>query len=138
MRTLTTAAALAAVCFSTVAVAQAQDRSSAYNGTMTQSVATSQAGYSRPPPCQYQRPISMQLSGSNVVVSYKDWEGSLIHFRGTVDPAGAVLAWHTNGDGTKAALSGQFGPAGFTGHLQRDRWLCIYDVTMAPAPVPVR
>jgi hypothetical protein len=42
--------------------------------------------------------------------------------------------WHANGNGSKAAMSGQISPTGFTGHLQRDNWLCIYDVTMQPVP----
>jgi hypothetical protein len=113
--------------------------SGSFVGSMTQSVATSQAGYSGPPPCQYQRPVSMQIDDGSVVAAYKDWGGNTIHFRGTVDDTGTVLAWHTNGNGTQSAMNGQITPTGFTGHLQRDNWLCIYDMTMQPAPAaPVR
>lgn len=84
------------------------------------------------PACVYLRAVNMQVTQGSVVVWYKDWGGNTIHYKGRIDAAGNVQAWHTNGDGTRSVLTGQFGGAGFTGQMERDRQLCPYKLTLTP------
>jgi len=113
--------------------AQQPSRDGFYAGSMAQA-ATPLPNAVSPPACVYLRSVKMKVDHGGVTFWYTDWEGNTIHYRGKVDGAGNVLAWHTNGDGSKSALTGQFGDAGFTGHMERDQQLCPYDLTLTPAP----
>jgi hypothetical protein len=108
-------------------------RDGTYTGSMTQA-AQNLPNAESVPACVYLRAVNMKVAGGLVTVWYTDWQGNIIHYRGKLDGAGNVLAWHTNGDGTKSVLTGQFGAGGFTGHMERDRQLCPYDLALAPAP----
>ena len=101
----------------------------AYLGMMTQMTTPTMAGNVEPA-CVYRRPVNMTVVSGDVTISYLDWGQSTIHYRGTVDPTGAVTAWHTNGDGSRSILTGQLGATGFTGYMDRDRQLCPYEVSM--------
>jgi len=83
------------------------------------------------PACVDSRPVSMQIAKGIVTVSYADWGRNTIHYRGKVDAAGGVQAWHTNGDGTRSILTGRIQQATFTGDLDRDRGNCPYSVVMS-------
>jgi len=104
-----------------------------YAGSMVQE-ATPQSPEQSPPACVYLRAVSMKVERGNVTVWYADWGGNTIHYRGKVDAAGNVQAWHTNGDGSKSILTGQFSGGAFIGQMERDRQLCPYKLTLAPAP----
>jgi hypothetical protein len=103
-----------------------------YAGTMTQLVTGGMLGYSAAP-CEYSRPVKMTIEGANVGISYLYWGKNAIHYRGALNLAGGVVAWHTNGDGSRSILTGQIGAAGFDGYMERDHQACSYKVTMQPA-----
>jgi hypothetical protein len=83
------------------------------------------------PACVDTRPVSMEIAQGVVTVSYADWQNNMIHYRGQVDGAGNVQAWHTNGDGSRSILTGRIDGATFTGDLDRDLGRCPYSVTMS-------
>jgi hypothetical protein len=83
------------------------------------------------PACVESRPVSMQIVHGIVTVSYPDWGRNTIHYRGRVDAAGDIQAWHTNGDATRSILTGSIQQAMFTGDLDRDRHRCPYSVVMS-------
>ena len=102
----------------------------AYAGSMAQSVG--HLGAHSNPNCVFSRPVSMRIERGDVTISYTDWGGHKIDYRGKVDPAGKINAWHTNGDGSSSITSGQIGGNGFTGHLLEPEG-CAYALTM-PTP----
>jgi hypothetical protein len=102
----------------------------AYAGSMAQRVG--HLGAHSNPSCVSSRPVSMRIERSDVTISYTDWGGHKIDYRGKVDPTGKINAWHTNGDGSSSVLSGRIGGDGFTGHLLEAEG-CAYALTM-PAP----
>lgn len=105
-----------------------------YNGTYAGSMANSvgHLGAHSNPNCVSSRPVSMRIERGEVVISYTDWGGHNINYRGNVDATGKINAWHTNGDGSSSILSGRIGGDGFTGHLLEPEG-CSYALTM-PAP----
>ena len=58
-----------------------------YAGSMTQSVGSHLAGHSTAN-CVSRRPAIMRIEHGDVTVSYTDWAGHSIDYRGTVDPTG--------------------------------------------------
>jgi len=116
------------------AAANAQQPSAGYDGSYAGSMRLSaepmspDASY---PACVESRPVSMQVAHGGVTVSYLDWGRNMIHYRGRVDAAGGVQAWHTNGDGTRSILTGSIQQAIFTGDLDRDQRRCPYSVVMS-------
>jgi hypothetical protein len=83
------------------------------------------------PACAESRPVSMQIANGTVTVAYADWGRNTIHFRGRVDAAGGIQAWHTNGDGSRSILTGRIQQATFTGDLDRDQGNCPYSLVMS-------
>ena len=102
----------------------------AYAGSMAHSVG--HLGAHSNPNCVFSRPVSMRIERGDVMISYTDWGGHKIDYRGKVDATGNINAWHTNGDGSSSILSGRIGGDGFTGHLLEPEG-CGYALTM-PAP----
>jgi len=47
----------------------------------------------------------MRIERGDVAISYTDWGGHKIDYRGKVDPTGKINAWHTNGDGSSSIRS---------------------------------
>jgi len=86
--------------------------------------------YGRNHPCVVHRPVSLTIEGNKVMLSYVNWGGSVIHYRGEVDPSGGINAWHTNGDGSRSILTGGIGSTGFAGYMARDEGRCNYKVTI--------
>jgi hypothetical protein len=109
-----------------------------YAGSMTE-VAAGLGGHATTA-CVSRTPVSMGIEGDNVTISYTDWNGRTIQYRGKVDPTGGVKARDTNDDGSGSTLRGQIGNNGFTGNLERN--YCHYALTMpaevAAAGSPVR
>jgi hypothetical protein len=90
--------------------------------------------------CVNRTPVSMRIDRDNVTISYSDWNGRAIEYRGKIDPAGRINALDTNDNGSGSVLAGEIGDNGFTGHLERN--FCHYTLTMsaeaAAAAAPVR
>jgi hypothetical protein len=102
-----------------------------YAGSMTQSAGSHLAGHGTAN-CVFARQALMRIEGGDVTVSYTDWAGHKIDYRGTVDPTGRINAWHANGDGSNSILAGRLGSDGFTGYLDEEN--CDYALAMlAPA-----
>ena len=74
----------------------------------------------------------MRIERGDVMISYTDWRGHKLDYRGKVDPTGKINAWHTKCDGNSYILSGRIEGDGFTGYLL-DAENCGYALTM-PAP----
>jgi hypothetical protein len=114
-------------------------RDGSYAGSMTE-VAGPLGGRTNEGACVNRRPVSMRIDRDNVTISYSEWNGRAIEYRGKIDPSGRVNAQDTNNDGSGSVLSGQIGDNGFTGHLARN--YCHYTLTMSAEAVsagaPVR
>jgi hypothetical protein len=113
-------------------------RDGSYAGSMTE-VASALGGHPTAA-CVSRSPVSMKIERDNVTISYNDWNGRTIQYRGKVDPTGGVKARDTNDDGSRSILRGQIGNNGFTGNLERN--YCHYALTMPAQAVaagsPVR
>jgi hypothetical protein len=113
-------------------------RDGSYAGSMTE-VASGLGGHTTTA-CLSRSPVSMRIEQDNVTISYNDWNGRTIQYRGKVDPAGGVKARDTNDDGSRSILRGQIGNNGFAGNLERN--FCHYALTMpaeaVAASAPVR
>ena len=57
----------------------------------------------------------MTIRGGYMVMEYPDWKRHILHYRGIVDPSGAVSLRHTNNDGSVAILTGQISNGQVTG-----------------------
>jgi len=79
--------------------------------------------------CVSERPATMVVRNGNVYLEYANWNRHKLHYRGRVDPSGAVTAYHTNGDGSRAILSGQIINGQLTGNMTRGP--CDYSVALA-------
>ncbi|MBV8846872.1 MAG: hypothetical protein JO307_29025 [Bryobacterales bacterium] len=79
--------------------------------------------------CWTSAPAKMTIRGGYMVMEYPDWKRHTLHYRGTVDPSGAVSLRHTNSDGSIAILTGQIGNGQVTGSMRRGP--CFWDLTLA-------
>jgi len=79
--------------------------------------------------CVSGRPATMVVRNGNVYLEYANWKRHKLHYRGRVDPSGAVTAYHTNSDGSRSILSGQISNGGLTGNMSRGP--CDYMVSLA-------
>ena len=113
-------------------------RDGSYAGSMTE-VASGLGGHPTTA-CASRSSVGMRIERDNVTISYNDWNGRTIQYRGKVDPAGGVNARDTNDDGSGSILAGQIGNNEFSGHLERN--YCHYALTMPTESVaagsPVR
>jgi hypothetical protein len=113
-------------------------RDGSYAGSMTE-VASGLGGHTTTA-CVSRTPVSMSIERDDVTISYSDWNGRTIQYRGKVDPTGKIKARDTNDDGSGSILRGQIGNNGFTGNLKRN--YCHYALTMPAEAVaadsPVR
>ena len=109
-----------------------------YAGSMTE-MASGLGGHPTTA-CVPRTPVSMRIERDNVTISYHDWNGHTIQYRGKVDPTGGVKARDTNDDGSGSILRGHIGNNGFAGNLERN--FCHYALTMPAEAVaagsPVR
>ena len=109
-----------------------------YAGSMTE-VASALGGHATTA-CVSRTPVSMGIERDNVAISYNDWNGRTIQYRGKVDPTGKINARDTNDDGSGSILRGQIGDNGFIGNVERN--YCHYALTMQAEAVtagfPVR
>jgi hypothetical protein len=93
-------------------------RDGSYAGSMTE-VASGLGGHPTTA-CVSRRPVDMRIERDNVAISYNDWNGRTIQYRGKVDPTGKINPRDTNDDGSGSILRGQIGDNGFTGNVERN------------------
>jgi len=79
--------------------------------------------------CWTSAPAKMTIRGGYMVMEYPNWKRHTLHYRGIVDPSGAVSLRHTNSDGSIAILTGQISNAQVTGTMRRGS--CLWDLTLA-------
>ena len=101
----------------------------AYAGSLTITSSGGSTDYLNRTGCVSQRPARMVVRNGNVYLEYANWKRHKLHYRGRVDPSGAVTAYHTNSDGSRAILSGQIVNGELTGNMTRGP--CDYAVTLA-------
>jgi hypothetical protein len=61
-------------------------------------------------------------------IEYANWKRHRLHYKGKVDPSGAVTAYHRNSDGSASILNGQISGGQLTGDMQRGP--CNYAVAL--------
>jgi hypothetical protein len=83
------------------------------------------------PACVAERPATMRVSKGYVYIQYRDWNHHLLHYRGKVSAAGWVDAYHTNRDGSRSILSGQFTNGVLSANMERGP--CDYTATFSKA-----
>ncbi len=81
------------------------------------------------PACVEGRPTTMLIRNGNVYLQYANWQGDVLHYRGTVNPSGWLDLYHTNGDGNHSVLAGQISNDVLTGVA--DRGECHNSVSLA-------
>lgn len=79
--------------------------------------------------CWTSAPAKMTIRGGYMVMEYPDWKRHTLHYRGLVDPSGAVSLRHTNSDGSIAILTGQISNGQVTGSMRRGP--CFWDLALA-------
>src|SRR5215831_1027200 len=79
--------------------------------------------------CWTSAPAKMTIRGGYMVMEYPNWKRRTLHYRGIVDPSGAVNLRHTNSDGSLAILTGQISNGQVTGTMRRGP--CLWDLTLA-------
>jgi hypothetical protein len=67
----------------------------------------------------------MTIRGGYMVMEYPDWKRHTLHYRGIVNPSGAVSLR----DGSIAILTGQLSNGQVTGTMRRGP--CFWDLTLA-------
>jgi hypothetical protein len=100
-----------------------------YAGPMTLSASGQSTQNESRSKCTEHRTATMTVRNGTVIIQYANWRGHILHYRGTVDATGVVNLEHTNGDGSKAVLTGQIQNNGFMGDMRRDP--CDYSVNLA-------
>jgi hypothetical protein len=100
-----------------------------YAGALTLAASGMSQTYENRSGCVSQRPATMVIRNGNVFLEYANWKRHKLHYRGRVDPGGAVTAYHTNSDGSRSILSGQISNGQMTGDMQRGP--CNYAVSLA-------
>jgi hypothetical protein len=102
-----------------------------YAGSLTSTSGTgfSSDGGTNRSKCWTSAPAKMTIRGGYMVMEYPDWKRHTLHYRGTVDPSGAVSLRHTNSDGSIATLTGQIGNGQVTGIMRRGP--CLWDLVLA-------
>jgi hypothetical protein len=102
-----------------------------YAGSLTSTSGTgfSSGGGTNRSKCWTSAPAKMTIRGGYMVMEYPDWKRHTLHYRGIVDPSGAVSLRHTNNDGSIAILTGQIGNGQVTGIMRRGP--CLWDLALA-------
>ena len=110
------------------AMAQATAFDGNYRGALSLSASGLSTDNANRSKCVEGRPATMTIRNGAVFLEYANWRQQKLHYRGRVDPAGAVTAYHRNGDGTTAQLTGRITNNVLTGDMRRD--ICAYSVTL--------
>ena len=100
-----------------------------YKGTMSQTASTQTTGdLVGGQFMNLDRPVSMRVKRGDVRIWYQDHNGHTLHYRGKIDAAGKLNAWHMNQGGSRSILAGQLSDGGANLDLNRGR--CYYTVSM--------
>ena len=100
-----------------------------YVGSMTIASSGLSSGDLNRTGCVSRRPARMEVHGGWASIRYNDWKRHKLHYRGQVDPTGAVTAQHRNSDGSESILSAQINGNELTGTMRRGP--CEYSVALA-------
>ena len=100
-----------------------------YVGSMTIASSGLSSGDLNRTGCVSRRIARMEVHGGWASIRYRDWKRHKLHYRGQVDPTGAVTAQHRNIDGSEAILSAQINGNELTGTMRRGP--CEYSVALA-------
>jgi hypothetical protein len=103
-----------------------------YAGSLTSAagpVLTGPSGAGNASKCWEYRRAKMTVRKGTMVMEYPNWKGHILHYRGTVDAAGAVNLRHTNRDGSIAILTAEISNNQLIGSMRRGP--CIWDVKLA-------
>ena len=79
--------------------------------------------------CVSGRPARALVRGGLINIEYANWKRHKLHYKGRVDAAGVVTAYHRNSDGSASTLNGQIANGQLTGDMQRGP--CNYTVALA-------
>jgi len=79
--------------------------------------------------CVSGRPARALVRNGLINLEYANWKRHKLHYKGRVDGAGAVTAYHKNSDGSSSVLNGQIANGQLTGNM--DRGPCSYAVALA-------
>ena len=79
--------------------------------------------------CVSGRPARALVRNGIINIEYANWKRHKLHYKGKVDGAGAVTAYHRNSDGSASILNGQIANGQLSGNMQRGP--CNYDVALA-------
>jgi hypothetical protein len=100
-----------------------------YVGSMTIASSGLSSGDLNRTGCVSRRIARMEVHGGYASIRYRDWKRHKLHYRGNVDPTGAITASHRNSDGSESILSAQINGNDLTGTMRRGP--CEYTVTLA-------
>lgn len=121
------------VCLATPAIAATPAAPAAFGATYSGSMTLEPSGLTSEITvldCVDQRPVALSIRDGNAVLSYTNWGGNQIHYRGHVNPDGTVKAYHRNGDASLSVLTGTLSGGQFVADLQRAQ--CDYEVALNP------
>ena len=99
-----------------------------YKGQMTLQPSGLNNNYTAPA-CSNERAASMSVRSGYVLVTYQDWHGHMIHYKGRVAADGSVKAWHRNNDGVGSLLTGNITGGQFSANITRGR--CDYALALS-------
>ena len=100
-----------------------------YAGSLTlQSSGLSEGNLNRSG-CVSARPATAAVRRGIINIEYANWKRHRLHYKGKVDAAGTVTAYHRNSDGSASILNGQISGGQLTGDMQRGP--CSYAVALA-------
>ena len=102
-----------------------------YKGTMTQTASRQTTDSLTGGGCNPDLPMSMRVKRGDVRIWYQNFVGHTLHYRGKVNTAGRINAWHTNGDGSRSILAGEVSDGEASLNLNRGR--CHYIATLTKA-----
>jgi hypothetical protein len=100
-----------------------------YVGSMTIASSGLSSGDLNRTGCVSRRIARMEVHGGWASIRYRDWKRHKLHYRGQVDPTGAITASHRNSDGSTSILEAQINGNELTGTMRRGP--CEYSVALA-------
>jgi hypothetical protein len=102
-----------------------------YKGTMTQTASRQTTGTLTGGGCNPDLPMNMSIKRGDVRIWYQNFVGHTLNYRGKINTAGRINAWHTNGDGSRSILAGKVSDGEASLNLNRGR--CHYIATLTRA-----
>src|SRR5437764_14838035 len=100
-----------------------------YAGSLPLASAGSSTDLANRSGCVSGRPARALVRNGLINLEYANWKRHKLHYKGRVDGAGAVTAYHKNSDGSSSVLNGQIANGQLTGNM--DSGPCSYAVAVA-------